>query len=215
MTMLYSINLRIQGNTPNLQLIKVETLKTWLAKLVTGTSLPFTAALLIFLVLVVIGIKILLDLFLRTNLGLLIRAMGNNQQMVLGQGNNIKLLKMIGVGLSNGLVALSGAIASQNLGFADVNLGQGIIISGLASVMIGEMIIPSRKIVVMTFRALIGSIVYKAVMYAGREWGYVIGLNPNDLKLIIGILIVGILIFTNLKKWKESNRKLAVSGRRS
>jgi putative ABC transport system permease protein len=152
-------------------------------------------------VVVAIGIKLLVDLFFHTDLGMTIGAMGNNEQMVISQGINPKILKAIGLALSNGLVAVSGAFAAQYLGFADVGLGQGIIISGLASVMIGEFLVrKSNRIGVLTFCALAGSILFHAVMYVGRYYGYVIQMTPNDLNLIKGLLIIVLLVLTQSKK---------------
>jgi len=125
--------------------------------------------------------------------------------MVISQGVNPKTLKSIGLGLSNGLVAVSGAFAAQYLGFADVGLGQGIIISGLASVMIGEfLILKSNRIGVLTFCAILGSILFYAVMYVGRYYGYVVKMTPNDLNLIKGILIVLLLVLTQSRKLKKA-----------
>ena len=152
-------------------------------------------------------IKVLLDLFFRTDLGLTLGALGNNQQMVVSQGSNPEMLKIIGVGLSNGLVAISGAFTAQYQGFADVGLGQGIIITGLASVMIGEFILKSNKISILTLRVILGSIVFKGIMYLGRYYGYHINMTPNDLKLITGLLIIISLVVThlNLKRFPRKN----------
>jgi putative ABC transport system permease protein len=161
--------------------------------------------MLIFFVIVVGVIKILVDLFFRTDLGMTLGAMGNNEQMVISQGVNPKSLKTIGVGLSNGLVAISGAFAAQYLGFADVGLGQGIIISGLASVMIGEfLVMKSNRIGVLTLCAITGSILFHGVMYLGRYYGYIINMTPNDLNLIKGLLIIVLLVVTQSKKLKKA-----------
>jgi len=155
-------------------------------------------------------IKIFLDIFFRTDMGLTLGALGNNEQMVISQGINIHTMKAIGVGLSNGLVAVSGAFAAQYQGFADVGLGTGIVIIGLASVMIGEFILTSNKIWVLTLRVLIGSIIYKGIMYLGRYYGYHIGLTPSDLKLIAGLLIIACLVIARtrnqgifFRRWKN------------
>ncbi|MFW5777498.1 MAG: ABC transporter permease, partial [Spirochaetota bacterium] len=125
MTMLYSINIRVLGNRPNLPLLRQTTVLSvfteWFG------FIPEEWALLVFFVAFSLLAKVLLDLFFRTDLGLTLGAMGNNEQMVITQGVNPEALKLIGVGLSNGLVALSGAVVAQYQGFADVNLGQGII----------------------------------------------------------------------------------------
>ncbi len=189
MTMLWSINIRILGNRANLPLLQNHTIITDIVA-ETESFIPREYSVLIFFFLVAIIIKILLDLFFKTDMGLTLGALGNNQQMVISQGVNINIMKAIGVGLSNGLVAVSGAFAAQYQGFADVGLGTGIVIVGLASVMIGEFIVTSNKIWVLTLRVLAGSIAYKAIMYLGRYYGYHIGLTPNDLKLIAGLLII-------------------------
>ena len=149
------------------------------------------------------AIKLALDLFFLTDMGLTFGALGNNQQMIITQGVNPSTLKLIGVGLSNGLVALSGAFAAQYQGFADINMGQGIVIAGLASVMMGEFLLKSSRIWVLTLRVVLGAILYKAIMYLGRYYGYYINMTPGDLKLISGILIIASLILTNYKFYKK------------
>jgi putative ABC transport system permease protein len=189
MTMLYSINIRILGNRANVPLLRHETMLTQVTAW-TETVMPRGYAILLFLIVVVGAIKILLDLFFRTDLGLTLGALGDNPQMVLSQGVNPKTMKTIGVGLSNGLVAVSGAFAAQYQGFADVGLGQGIIITGLASVMVGEFLLRSNRISILTLRVILGSILFKGIMYAGRYYGYNINMTPNDLKLITGLLVI-------------------------
>ena len=205
MTMLYSVNIRILQNRANLPLLKVPTMLTRVTSLTEG-FLSEEWTILLFFLIVALFIKGLLDLFFRTDLGLTLGAMGNNEQMVIAQGVNPELLKMIGVGLSNGLVALSGAFAAQYQGFADVNLGQGIVVSGLASVMIGEFLLGSSKISILTLRVILGSILFKAIMYLGRYYGYYINMTPNDLKLITGLLIIFSLTLTKFKKTRKRNR---------
>ena len=204
MTMLYSINIRIMGNRANVPVLKQETILSKVSEMFSST-LPDEYVLLIFFVVVVGIIKILVDVFFRTDLGMTMGAMGNNEQMVISQGVNPKTLKTIGVGLSNGLVAISGAFAAQYLGFADVGLGQGIIISGLASVMIGEfLVMKSNRIGVLTLCALTGSVLFHGVMYLGRYYGYLIQMTPNDLNLIKGLLIIVLLVVTQSKKLKKA-----------
>lgn len=207
MTMLYSVNIRILGNRANVPLLRKETLLTQVTGL-TGGILPEEYAILIFFILITLVIKCLLDLFFHTDLGLTLGALGNNEQMVISQGVNPEVLKMIGVGLSNGLVAVSGAFAAQYQGFADVGLGQGIIISGLAAVMIGEFVPKSNRIVVLTLRVILGTIVFKGIMYLGRYYGYYINMTPNDLKLITGLLIILSLVVTRI------NLSRAMGGKR-
>lgn len=210
MTMLYSINIRILGNRANVPVLNQETILSRMSDRFSGV-VPDEYILLLFFVIVAIIIKLLIDMFFHTDLGMTIGAMGNNEQMVISQGVNPKTLKTIGLGLSNGLVALSGAFAAQYLGFADVGLGQGIIISGLASVMIGEfLIMKSNRIGVLTFCAILGSILFHAVMYLGRYYGYLVKMTPNDLNLIKGILIIVLLVLTQSKKLKKVALKAMV-----
>jgi len=202
MTMLYSINIRILGGRANLPLLRVETVMTKVSNL-THRFIPEEVAYLLFFLAVVLIIKLMMDIFFHTDMGLVFGALGNNQQMVVTQGINPATMKLIGVGLSNGLVALSGAFAAQYQGFADINLGQGIVISGLASVMLGEFLLKSEKISILTTRVILGAILYKAIMYLGRYYGYYINLTPNDLKLLSGILIIVSLIITNYKSMRR------------
>jgi len=202
MTMLYSVNIRILSNRANLPLLRVDTILTHIHRWSEGILSPEWASLIFFL-LVVAFIKKAMDLFFITDMGLLFGALGNNEQMVRTQGVNPAILKSIGVGLSNGLVALSGAFAAQYQGFADVNLGQGIVVSGLASVMLGEFLLKSNRISILTLRVVLGTILFKAIMYLGRYYGYYINMTPNDLKLIAGILIIISLAAANLRNKKE------------
>lgn len=201
MTMLYSVNIRILSNRANLPLLRVDTLLTKVHDVTAGIMAPEYASL-IFFILVVLALKMLLDLFFVTDMGLVFGALGNNEQMVRVQGVNPATLKLLGVGISNGLVALSGAFAAQYQGFADVNLGQGIVVSGLASVMLGEFLLRSNRISVLTLRVILGAILFKAIMYLGRYYGYYINMTPNDLKLITGLLIIASLAVANFKRIK-------------
>jgi putative tryptophan/tyrosine transport system permease protein len=202
MTMLYSVNIRVLGNRANLPLIRVETILTRINSLFGGT-LTDEQSMLVFFALVVVLAIVLLSVFFRTDMGLTMGAMGNNEQMVITQGVNPEYLKIIGVGLSNGIVAISGAFAAQYLGFADVNMGQGIIIAGLASVMIGEFFIKSTRISLLLSRAILGSVIFRAIMFVGRYYGYHIKLTPNDLKLITGLLIIASLAVSQFKIKKK------------
>lgn len=209
MTMLYSVNIRIMGDRANVPILNQDTILTGVTAKLTGI-IPEEYILLVFFLVVSLAIKFLLDLFFRTDLGLTLGAMGNNEQMVVSQGVNPKTLKTIGVGLSNGLVAVSGAFAAQYLGFADVGLGQGIIVSGLASVMIGEfLVMKSNRIGVLTLCALLGSVCFYAVMYLGRYYGYLVHMTPSDLNLIKGVLIIILLVVTQTKKFRKIPFKVA------
>jgi putative ABC transport system permease protein len=192
MTMLFSINLRVMSNRANLSLIKTPTLFTK----ITDTALSFVSpshiqwAIVAFCLLSVILIKILLDLFFHTDFGISMGALGANPQLIISQGMNPDVIKTIGICLSNGLVGIAGAYAAMYQGFADVNFGVGTIVSGLASLMIGEFLIRSNRIGLLSLRVLLGSALYRALMYLARNYGYYIHMTANDLKLITGILII-------------------------
>lgn len=200
MTMLYSINIRVLGNKANVSLLRQRHLINSLLDATEHILSSGVAQLLLF-GLIAFVVVIFLSLFFHSDLGLTLGALGTNERMVVSQGSNPKLLKIIGVGLSNSLVALSGAFTAQYQGFADASLGVGIVVSGLAMVMIGEFLLRSSSINWLLIRILAGAIVYKAIMFGGRYYGYKIHLTPNDLKLITGLLIILSLIITktNLK----------------
>jgi putative ABC transport system permease protein len=200
MTMLYSINLRIMGNRANVPLLKSV---TYFDKIEDKLSfLPPSVASLIGIIFVVLIIKVLIDLFFRTDLGISLGALGGNEQMVISQGINPDYLKIMGIGLSNGLIALSGGLLAQYQGFADGNLGQGMIVQGLAGIMIGEFLFSSNKISLITLRAIFGAIIYKALMFLGRKYGYLILITPNDFKMLTGVLVI-------ISLWVASSRSKA------
>lgn len=198
MTMLYSINLRIMGGKANISFLKIDTpfslIKTFCENHFLGISSEW--GICFFLIIFIAILKTLMDLFYHTDLGLTMGALGANQQMIISQGVNPQIVRGIGICVGDGLAALSGALAAMYGGFADVGSGTGVIVSGLASLMLGEFIIRSNKIAVQTLRVLIGSIIYRGIMYLGRSYGFVIGLTSNDLKLITGLLIIVCLIIS-------------------
>lgn len=196
MTMLYSVNLRVMGNRANISLLKYNTLFSTIENKVPHFLNPETAIVII-LIIIVLVIKLLLDLFFHTDFGLSMGALGSNQQMIISQGMNPEIIKAVGICLANGLTGIAGAYAAMYQGFADVGSGTGIVVSGLASLMLGEFVLKSNKIRYLTLRVFIGSILYRALMFFGRRYGYVIGLTANDLKLITGALIIICLIITN------------------
>jgi putative ABC transport system permease protein len=210
MTMLYSVNLRIMSNRANLSLLRVPSLFTKLSSW-AGPFMPPGIALVILCFLVVLAIKLLLDLFFHTDYGLSLGALGANPQLVISQGMNPDMLKISGICLANGLVAVSGSFAAMYQGFADVNLGSGMIVSGLASLMIGEFLIPSNRISMLTLRVILGSILYRALMYLARNYGYYIHMTANDLKLITGLLII-VCILVSQKGVFTGKRKRAKTG---
>lgn len=191
MTMLYSINLRILGNKANVPLLGMDTFYKKLPRFFSILSPEFAA--LAGTILIVIFIKVAIDMWFRTDLGLALGALGDNEQMIISQGMNPNHLKLIGIGVSNGLIALSGGLLAQYQGFADANLGVGMIVQGLAAIMLGEFLFNSNRISLITLRAILGAIIYKALMFFGRKYGYLIHITPNDFKLLTGILVIASL----------------------
>ncbi len=202
MTMLYSINLRVLGNKANVPLLRVETLYSKLPE--TFKFLPAEWASLVGTLLVVLLVKELIDIFFRTDLGVSLGAMGGNEQMVISLGSNPKVLKLIGLGLSNGLIALSGGLLAQYQGFADANLGTGMVVQGLAAIMLGEFLFSTNRISLLTLRAIFGAIIYKGLMFFGRKYGYLIHITPNDFKLLTGILVIASLFIAQTRSAASS-----------
>ena len=197
MTMLYSVNIRILGGRANIPLLRVTTVYTRFPEIFSFLSNSW--ALLVGTLLIALVIKVLVDLFFRADLGISIGALGSNEQMIVSMGINPRLLKVIGLALSNGLIALSGGLLAQYQGFADANLGQGMVVQGLAAIMIGEFLFDSNRISLISLRVMLGAIIYKALMFFGRYYGYHINLTPSDLKLLTGILVIVSLIISQTR----------------
>ncbi len=198
MTMLYSVNLRIMSNRANISFLKTPTIFSNLIEGIekSGAAISPDWAIFAFLLVTVLLLCFLLNLFYNTDFGLTMGALGSNPQMVTSQGVNINFVRGIGICFGNGLAALAGAFSSMYAGFADVGSGTGIVVSGLASLMLGEFILKSNKISVQLLRVLVGSIIYRALMYFARRYGYVVGMNSNDLKLVTGLLIILCLVIS-------------------
>ena len=188
MTLLYSVNLRIMGksNIPLLGKVSIlDITKSWFPQFSLDQLTPF-----LFLIMVLL-VKLLLDFFLDTEIGMAIRATGDNEQMIQSLGVDIRQTKVMGLCLSNALVALSGSLFAQYSGFADVGMGIGTIVAGLASVIIGRSIIRDKgSNSWITFGVIIGSIIYRTTVMLALRYGYRLGFQPGDLKLISVMLVV-------------------------
>lgn len=206
MTMLHSVNLRIMGNRANVSLLRVDTLFRSISDY-ASSFMPGEYGILLFLALFTLIVLVATNLFFHTDFGITVGALGSNQQMITSQGMNPEVIKLLGVSLSNGLVGVSGALAAMYQGFADVNAGTGTVVAGLASVMIGEFLLRSNKIEFLTLRVILGSILYRAIMFSGRQYGYLINLTANDLKLITGVLIIGCLVISKYGNGRLFSRK--------
>ncbi len=196
MIALYSINIRIMAG-PNVALLGSATV----FDAVTAFGVPtHYAGLIIFGGFAVLVVAVVVW-FLGTEIGQAILATGDNPQMITSLGVNTHAIIILGVGISNALVALSGALVAQNQGAADVGMGIGTIVAGLASVIIGETVFGARTIARAFIAALLGSILYRLAI--ALALGLEIGgfkFNPSDLNLITAVLVVIALITPNLKK---------------
>ncbi|MBQ4014825.1 MAG: ABC transporter permease [Treponema sp.] len=198
MTMLYSINLRIMSNHANVSFLKIPTIFSKIISAVQKAQASFSPdwAVAAYVFAVVLVLCLLLNLFYNTDFGLTMGALGANEQMVVSQGVNVKFMRGCGICFGNAFASLSGAFFAMYSGFADVGSGTGVVVSGLASLMLGEFVLRSNRIALQLARVLLGSIIYRALMFLGRRYGYVIGMNSNDLKLITGLLIILCLIIS-------------------
>ena len=201
MTALYSINLHVMGKS-NLPLLDQKTLVTqtqallapWLG---TGDLFLFgwevgqrDAAVLALVAAVVGGTAVLFHLFFRTEFGTAVRAAGDNPQMVRALGGSVDLIIIFGLAFSNGLIALSGSLLAQYQGFADVQMGIGMVVWGLASVIIGEALVGTRSTGIAIAGAIMGSLLFRLIVAIALRWG----LNPNDLKLVTAVFVFFALV---------------------
>lgn len=198
MIALYSVNLRVMGksNTP-----------------LFSTKTIFKNANLqsIFIIIIIVVIcKISIDTFLKTKRGFLLIAVGDNEQVVSSLGINKNSVKVLGLMISNGLVGMAGAIQAQKYGYADVTMGQGIVVMGLATVVIGTTIFGKISLMKCTTLSILGAIIYKVAIAIALK----VNFNPNDLKLITAIIVIialasnnGIFKFKNKKNTERRRRK--------
>ncbi|MGX6444165.1 ABC transporter permease [Neobacillus sp. K501] len=221
MIALYSINLRIMERS-NVPLLNTDTAFTKistffedlgidsfcnniLTMLGLGDSLPDTWGILFFMLIVTLVIKLLTDLFLQTEIGLAIRATGDNKRMIRSLSANTNLLTILGLGISNALVAFSGALIAQQGGFADVGMGIGMIVIGLASVIIGEALFGTKSIARATLAVIGGSIIYRIVVTLALRVDF---LDPGDMKLITALIVIIALTMPKIiDHYKEKKRK--------
>lgn len=193
MTALYSVNLHIMGKS-NLPLMSQKTLIS-IAGDISFIPDNDTAVLVVILAFVAL-IGIALYLFFRTNLGTAMRATGNNPQMIRALGVNTGLMITLGLGMANALIALSGAILAQYQGFADVQMGIGMMVWGLASVIIGEAIIGGGSVGMLIIGSIMGSVIFRLLVAVALR----LGMNPNDLKLITALFVFIALVLPYITK---------------
>lgn len=194
MIALYSVNLRIMGG-PNIPLINDPTIFNMLQP----ESMEDYVFRPLLLLVIVIAAKLLLDWFFATERGLAIRATGSNARMARAQGVNTGGMILLGMAVSNGLVGLAGAMFVQTQGGSDISMGIGTIVIGLAAVIVGESILPSRKIIWATLAVVIGAIVYRFFIAAALNSDF-IGLKAQDLNLVTAVLVTIALVIPQLKR---------------
>lgn len=184
--MLYSINLRVMGGTPNITLISEETIFTYNSPLIILTLLSILVCIIVTYLLI-------------TDFGLALRSIGKNSHLALNSGVRVSFVTIIGLMLSNGLIGFGGALFSQKEGFADISQGFGTVIVGLAAVIIGERLLPSRTQWILIVSCIVGSIAYRILVSIAlhSEW---LGLETQDLNLITGIMVVAIMQKARSKK---------------
>jgi putative ABC transport system permease protein len=183
MIALFSINLRIMGR-PNIALLTEPTVLTPLVPL--GLWMPVLKVLVVGAVALVAAL--LLVRFLASDYGLAMRATGANPRMAQAQGVRTGTTILVGMALSNALVALAGALFAQTAGFADISIGTGTIVVGLAAVIVGETILPSRHIGLVVLACLVGSILYRLAVALALN-ADVLGLTASDLNLVTAVLV--------------------------
>ena len=214
MTALYSINLHIMGKS-NVALFGQRTLSTYAERFGTWVlrnkqelhllGWPVRAAdvsILITAIVIVVLVGLLLYMFFQTNLGAAMRATGNNGQMARALGVNDEGMIILGLAISNGLIGLAGAFLAQYQGFADIQMGIGMIVWGLASVIIGESLVGTPQTGMAIVAAVMGSVLFRLLVAIALR----LGLDPNDLKLITAAFVFVALILPRtlkaIKGWK-------------
>lgn len=180
---LYSVNLRIMGKS-NISFFNFDTIFT-AAEVINSVFLIAIFA---------VGVKVLLDLFLKTKMGFMLKAVGDNEQLVTTLGVNKDTIKVIGLMISNGIVALGGSIMAQHQGYAAVGMGTGTVVIGLAAVILGEAVLKKLNFVRATTMALLGAVLYKLAVAGALG----VGLPPSDLKLITAIIVIAVLGANNV-----------------
>ena len=183
MIALYSVNLRVMGK-PNVALISEPTVFS----LIPFGDMPEYWAKPLLLLIIVIVAKILVDWFFASEAGLAMRATGSNARMARAQGISTDRHTVLGLALSNALVALAGALFAQTQGAADISMGIGTIVIGLAAVIIGETLMPSRSLVITTLACILGAVLYRFFIALALNTEFM-GLQAQDLNLVTAVLV--------------------------
>jgi putative ABC transport system permease protein len=193
LTMLYTINLRIMGRS-NVSIEQPSVLD----------YLPYYWYELIILFFICIVVFVLIKIFLSTNFGLYLRATGENESFVKNQKFNPKIFIIIGLIISNSLVALSGSLFAQYVGFSDIGSGSGMLVSMLTAMIIGENIVRPHTLNRQIMSAICGAILFQFLYSLSLQ----LGVNPIDLKIIIGLLLISFLILTKISHRGKQNKNI-------
>lgn len=221
MTALYSINLHVMGRS-NVPLLEDRTLAT-MAESTTARLLGSTddlrvwgcdvaardAAMLLLAIGAVALVATAMYFFFRTNLGTAMQAAGDNPQMIRALGVNVDNMVVLGLAVSNGLVGLSGALLAQYQGFADVQMGIGMIVWGLASIIIGEALVGVRQLGLIIAGAVMGSVLFRLLVAIALRGG----LDPNDLKLVTAVFVFAALVLPEAMSRLSAARARAAEAR--
>ncbi len=221
MTALYSVNLHVMGRS-NVPLLHVRTLATvadeagpaWFGgdEVALGRWLAPAGdlALLVMVAAIVVAVALGLDWFFRTEIGTAMRASGDNPQMIRALGADVERLRVIGLALANGLVGLAGALWTQVQGFADAQMGIGMVVWGLASVILGEALAGAAPLGVALTATVLGSILFRLLIALALGFG----LNPNDLKLVTALFVfVALVLPQGVARWRRAQAtRRAVTG---
>ncbi|MEL6595964.1 MAG: ABC transporter permease [Pseudomonadota bacterium] len=194
MVALYSINLRIMGR-PNISLYGEETVFTPFEQFL-GLGIWTNCVLLL---IVAIAMKLFVDWFLATEIGLALRASGENPGMARAQSINNGRMTLLGMTISNGLVGLAGSLFAQSQGVADVNMGIGTIVTGLAALIIGETLIGNARVAGATLGCLIGAVLYRFFIAAALSAG-VLGIQAQDLNLVTAIVVAVAVVLSQARR---------------
>lgn len=202
MTALWSVNLRIM-NSPNISLLGQPTI----FQTMTDFGVWGNVILLAMIVLVV---KLILDWFFGTQMGLSMRATGSNAKMAQAQGINTGRMTIVGMAISNGLVALAGSLFVQTQAFSDVSIGIGTIVIGLVAVIMGEAIISAKRIFWLTLSVILGSVLYRFFIQLALSSDVLrdIGFKSQDLNLVTAVLVVILLVVSAQKNKLFAKRKV-------
>jgi putative ABC transport system permease protein len=202
MTALYSVNLRIAGKA-NLPIYNCDNIYSNAVtdKIFTGALAPFQN--LVIIAIIVIIVKAILDWYLKTKSGYLLKAVGDNETLVTSMGIDKGKVKILGLAIANGLVSLSGSMFAQQQRFFDASMGVGTAVIGLASVIIGTSLFGQMRLFGFSISVILGSILYKGCVAAAIR----LGLQSSDLKLVTAVLFLVILVISSQLEKQQGRRK--------